>query len=550
MPKKYLTIEDLLTFCKQTNLNTFSSRDAGGPIVIQSFGKIKMSDNTTMGLTPCTLMACHTELNRNKSFITEDVMNQALSSFSNRPILGYIHQLEDGTWNFWDHRMSVEENEDDEARVEYLERPIGVVPESCNAHLEYDEGKDKTYVVVNGFLYDDYGNRAVDIINENDGQVDVSVEIAINQMSYNAKENYLNIEDFVFMGVTCLGKTPDGEVVAPGMEGSNLKLDNFSKKENSMFADNFQDKLVEILDKLDATLSNFSNQTQEGGDIEMSKFEELLEQYGFTEDELDFEHEGMTDEELEAAFEDYAKRKKKCAEENEDDDEGEGEPVATEDEACKKKKKCSLDEEGNMSMSFEISHEDIRSALYNLIGIFEEEDNDWYWISNVYDEYFIFENWCGDKLYKQPYAIDGDNVSLSGDRQEMFKMILTESEKLAIEKMRDDYSALEAKYNELKEFKEQYDAAEIKAEKDAIFESAEYAEIKESEEFQALITEADKYSVDELKVQADLIFAASMKKKFNFEVEKPKKHNSIGINLNQKPNKKRQAYAGLFDDEK
>ena len=132
----------------------------------------------------------------------------------------------------------------------------------------------------------------------------------------------------------------------------------------------------------------------------------------------------------------------------------------------------------------------------------------------------------------------------------MFKMILTESEKLAIEKMRDDYSALEAKYNELKEFKEQYDAAEIKAEKDAIFESAEYAEIKESEEFQALIAEADKYSVDELKVQADLIFAASMKKKFNFEVEKPKKHNSVGINLNQKPNKKRQAYAGLFDDEK
>lgn len=201
-----------------------------------------------------------------------------------------------------------------------------------------------------------------------------------------------------------------------------------------------------------------------------------------------------------------------------------------------------------MTVSFEISHEDIRSALFNLLGAYEEQDAEWYWISNVYDDYFIYENWSGDKLYKQAYEVDGDNVSFSGDRQQMFKMILTESEKLAIENMRSDYSALEVKYNELKEFKEQYDAAEIKAEKDAIFESVEYAEIKGSEEFQTLIADADKYSVDELKIKADLIFAASMKKKFNFEVEKPEKKNNVGINLNEKPNKKKQAYAGLFDE--
>ena len=568
MAKKYLTIKDLLLFCKETNLTNFSAQDANGPIIIQSFGKIETSNNTTMGLTPCTLQACHTELNNNKSFIAESVAESALASFSNRPILAYIHQLDDGTWNFWDHRMEIEEDGD---RIKYLEQPIGVIPESCNAHLEYDKGKDKTYVVVNGLLYDDYGNRAIDIINQNNGEVTVSVEIAINQMSYNAKENYLNIEDFVFMGVTCLGKTPEGDIVKPGMEGSNLKLDNFSIKENSMFAENYQDKLVEVLDKLNITLSNLNNVnfTQEGGDAEVDKFNELLEQYGFTEDELDFDHEGMTDEELEAAFEEYAcKKKKKCSEDDDDDsepvatedeackkkkkcsedDDDDDEPVATEDEACKKKKKCSLDEEGNMTVSFEISHEDVRSALFNLLGAYEEQDAEWYWISNVYDDYFIYENWSGDKLYKQAYAVDGDNVSFSGDRQQMFKMILTESEKLAIENMRSDYSALETKYNELKEFKEQYDAAEIKAEKDAIFESVEYAEIKESEEFQALIADADKYSVDELKVKADLIFAASMKKKFNFEVEKPENKNSVGINLNEKPNKKKQAYAGLFDE--
>ena len=53
--------------------------------------------------------------------------------------------------------------------------------------------------------------------------------------------------------------------------------------------------------------------------------------------------------------------------------------------------------------------------------------------------------------------------------------------------------------------------------------------------------------MDELKVKADLIFAAEMKKKFNFEAKPEKK--SVSINFNTKPNKKKQAYAGLFDND-
>ena len=102
-------------------------------------------------------------------------------------------------------------------------------------------------------------------------------------------------------------------------------------------------------------------------------------------------------------------------------------------------------------------------------------------------------------------------------------------------------------YAELKAFKEQYDAAQIKAEKDTILGSAEYTEIKDTDEFKALVADAEKYSVDELKVKADLIFAAAMKKKFSFEAEPKKK--SVGINFNVKPSKRKIAYAGLFDSE-
>lgn len=552
--RKYLTIEDLLMFCKQSNMNTFSAQEAGGPIIVQSFGEISTSDTTTMGLTPCTLQACHTELNKNHSFIEDDVMNNALASFANRPILGYVHQLDDGSWDFWDHRMSIEEN-GNESRLEYLERPIGVIPESCNAHLEYDENQQKNYVVVNGYIYDDYGNQALDIIKSYDGKVSVSVELAINAMSYNAKENYLNIEDFVFMGVTCLGKTPDGTVVQPGMEGSNLKLDNFSAKQNSMFSNDFQDKMIEVLDKLNTTLSNFNNNSKEKGCDKMGKFEELLQQYNVTAEDITFEIEGLSDEELEVKFKEAF-----------EDGTGAGDDLGTNKETgdasvpagdtgvastseFTHKKTCSVGEDGNMTVSFEISHEDIRGALYTLLEVYEQEDNEWYWVTNVFDNYFIFENWDGNKLYKQSYAVDGDNVSLSGDRQEVFKMILTESEKLAIEKMREDYAVLETEHNELKTFKDNYDAAQVKAQKDAIFARDEYSVLAEDEAFKTLMADAAKFSVEEVESKVKSIFADFVIKTGEFSAKKDdKKIGAMHFSTKSVDEANKKPYGSLFNN--
>lgn len=586
--KKYLTIDDLLAFCKQSKLDNFSAKDAGGPIIIQSFGEISTSDTTTMGLTPCTLQACHTELNKNHSFIEDSVMQNALVSFANRPILGYVYQLNDGSWDFWDHRMSIEED-GDETRVEYLERPIGVIPESCNAHLEYDENHKKNYVVVNGYIYDDYGNRALDIIKENDGKVSVSVELAINSMSYNAKENYLNIEDFTFMGVTCLGKMPDGTVVQPGMEGSNLKLDNFSAKQNSMFVANanYQEKLIKTLEKLNGVLESFNKNSEEKGGAEMNKFEELLAKYGKTAQDITFEIEGLSDEQLEAkfneAFEDgnsesddepiateeeaCGKKKKKCSEEGDDDDSDEDdEPVATEEEACgKKKKKCSDDEDEETDepvatedeacgkkrkkcsnedetfvLKYELSHDDIRAALYRLLDEYSEEGYCNCWIAEVYDNKFIYQDYSDGKYYRQGYSNDGDNVSLMDNRIEVFNEWLSKDEKDALDTLKADYA-------ELKSFKENYEAAQVKAKKDAIFSRAEYSVLADDEAFKALVADAEKFSVDEVEAKAKAIFADYVIKtgEFSANNDGEKKPKVLGFNFNKKETKSG-PYGNLF----
>jgi len=549
MPKKYYTLNDLYQFCKNNNFSHFSAKESGGPIIVQSYGEFEANVESTQGLVPVTLQACHTELNRNLSFISEDTMTKALPSFANKPILGYIHQLDDGTYDFYTHNVSYveDENADDGMRIEYDERPIGVVPESCNAHIGYDEEKDKNYVVVTGYIYEDYGNRAVDIIKNNGGKTKVSVEIAVNEMSYNAKEGYLNIDDMYFMGVTCLGKTPDGEIVQEGMEGSNLKLDNFSAKENSMFSADISDKIVDLLSNINAKIDNLSNTkfNEKGVENQMNHFEELLEKYGKTVEDIDFDYENMTDEELDAKFAELFETVV-VEDENQDDGDGDGDGAVVVDNDGDESDDGAEGVEAEPvvethEIKYELSHDDVRYALYNLIAAKSEDDYYYTWIAEVYDSKFIYEDCRENKYYRQKYSKDGDNIALDGDPVEVFSEWLSKEEKEALDALKSDYAAL-------KEFKETYEAEQSKTEKTAILESAEYAEIKDYDEFKALVSEMDKYSVEEIKVKADLLFAAEMKKKFNFEANSEKKPHSVGMNFNAKPNKKKQAYAGLFND--
>ena len=105
MPKKFYTLDDLYDFCKTNDFSRFSAKESGGPIIVQSLGEFEAQVESTQGFVPVTLQACHTELNRNLSFISEETMTKALPTFANKPILGYIHQLEDGSYDFYTHNV-------------------------------------------------------------------------------------------------------------------------------------------------------------------------------------------------------------------------------------------------------------------------------------------------------------------------------------------------------------------------------------------------------------------------------------------------------------
>lgn len=546
---KILTLDNLYQFFVEQNKTVnFSSKDAGKPIVVTTNGFFEANETDMPEMLKLELKVCHTDTNRNGSHISTENMEKAMSTLKYRPILAYIHELEDGTKDFYAHNMEIVEHEDGETEITYIEKQVGCFT-ADDPWLKYDKENDKTYVHAYAVIPEGY-TEAADIIRRKGG-TKVSCELIINELSYNAKEKYLDLTDFIFGGCTLLGCDEQGNEIGEGMLGARADISDFCHKEPVY---TFQDKMIELLDKLNKTLSNFNNNSEEKGCDTMNKFEELLAKYHKEASDITFETEGLSDDELEAKFAEMFEDEEPKNDDGEGADNGEGEgdndpePITTEEEACgKKKKKCSIDENGNMSVSFEISHEDIRGALFNLLDIYEEEDNEWYWITNVYDDYFIFENWDGNKLYKQSYSIDGDNVALSGDRQEMFKMILTESEKLAIDKMREDYAALEAKYNELKTFKDNYDAAQLQAQKDAIFARGEYSVLAEDEAFKTLVADAEKYSVDEVEAKAKAIFADYVIKTGTFSAKDDgeKKPKVLGFNFNKKETKSG-PYGNLF----
>lgn len=554
---KILTLDDLYKFFVEQNKTVnFSSKDSGTPIIVTTNGFFETNESDMPEMLKLELKVCHIDTNRNGSHISTENMEKAMPTLKYRPILAYIHELEDGTKDFYAHNIEIIEHEDGETEINYIEKQVGCFT-ADDPWLKYDEENDKTYVHAYAVIPEGY-TEAADIIRRKGG-TKVSCELIINELSYNAKEKYLDLTDFIFGGCTLLGCDEQGNEIGEGMLGSRADISDFCHKEPVY---TYQEKLIKTLEKLNVVLESFNNNSEEKGGIEMNKFEELLTKYGKTAEEVTFEIEGLSDEELEEKFKetfeddnDESKLDDDDESDSENDDgdnsDDEEEPITTEEEACgkkKKKKKCSIDSDGNMSVSFEISHEDIRGALFNLIGVYEEEDNEWYWITNVYDDYFIFENWDGNKLYKQSYSVDGDNVTLSGDRQEVFKMILTESEKLAIEKMREDYASLEAKYNELKTFKDNYDAAELKAKKDAIFARSEYSVLAEDEAFKTLVADAEKYSVDEVEAKAKAIFADYVIKTGTFSAKDDgeKKPKVLGFNFNKKEDK-RSPYGNLFN---
>ena len=556
--QRLLTLDDLCKYY-QNHKNTVvysATKNDNTPVTVQLPGSLVFNEseyNAEEGLLRTHLKSCHIGDNRNQSTIEKDVMEECAPSIYNRPILGYIHQLKDGSYDFAGHEMFI----NDDGELEYEEIPVGCVPESGNAQLVYDEDNDKTYLEVDAVIYEQY-TRAADILKVK-GECKVSVELNLLDFSYNPKKNKLIINKFYFSGITILGVTRDGseQTIQEGMQGSKITLKDFKVNNsvcNKYSQADIENKLIEMqesIKNIEAKLSGFNIESfygkEENNLVDNVNLNETFEETEVVEETSEVTEEMSTDtvEEtpvIEESFEDETPENEE-SEETPDVDDEETDDVAVVEESEESEEEPEVveveeietSEENtetfsetptNMLRTYEISLEDTRSALYGLLSLQEEADQDYYWIISTYSDYFIYQSYRSGNYYKQSYSVNNDEISFEGNRVEVFCEFLTEEEKSELDTMRSNYSSI---LNELNVFK----AEELYADKMTVFNDTNYQQFLNTEEFKSLMSKenVDKYSKEELQDKAEITFAKLVKAQGTFAAtvveEKPEVKTSM-----------------------
>lgn len=555
--KKILTEDDLLKFCEEQKFARFSSEDAGYQLAVKvptTFEVDTNVDDNHRGMMKLKFRIFHTGLNRNKTYVSTEAAEKAMNTIADRPVLAAIHQLDDGTWDFEGHEIEIVKDENGNEETRYIESQVGSFS-SEPAFWEHDDELDKDYVCAYAYISEEY-TRTCDIIRQKNGTKN-SCELFVDDLSYNVKEKYLELNNFYVNASTLLGSHDDGTKIEEGMQGSRADIVDFSIENNSVIDKN--EKLIELLESVNEKLSNFNKEEQlpvrelskEGGN-ENRMFEKLLEKYGKTVEDITFDYSELSDEELEAKFaemfEDNNSDDGEPSNDNEGDDGENAEPGNTSDDGSEGENNQNFEK---LIRTYEISHEDLRYALYNLLAPYEEADDDYFYISAVYDDYFVYEGWCTDKIYRQNYVKDEDTVSFDGERIELFRELLTASEKAELESIRANYEAL-------KDFKETVEKNELRSKKEDIVNSEKYAVLTEkdengkyvNEDFSELVNSMDNYSVEDFETKIKVMHSDYMSANSNFSLSdnNEKKPSTVKLfkNINKKTKPKKN-YGNLFD---
>lgn len=598
MHRKILTLDDLVKFCETQNFQRFSAIQSGYQLCVSAPAKFEQYDSSDTMMF-CDVILMHSGENRNHSSVTEKAAKNCLKTIAYKPVLANFAEFDDGV-DFTTHDIEV----DEDGNLTYIERQVGCFTADKPTFDDEADDKGRKYVHARVAIPREY-TQAAEIIERKNG-TKVSVELAVNEMSYAADEHLLYLEDVEVMGVTLLGRNPEtGKDVEEGMQGAHLDIADFSVKNNSVSIDR-NDKLIESLDRLTEQLANFNinpavgGETKKGGSNLVNKFEELLEKYGRTVDDIDFEYEDLSDEDLEAKFAEVF---------GEAAGEGEGEPESTPDEDGEKKVEefdgddpvvdpaeepkdettvtvtdkdvhTALDgvteEEliesienresdelasvvldvlndndvsakksdfavtyGETTVNFAVSMSEVLSAMSELVNnTYADSDGDYYSV-DVYeaDKFVVMQGvWTG-KAFRQSYKVRNNVYSLTGDRVPVKAVYVTADEEAELDKMRSNYSLIESKL-------EKY---ETEPQKMAVLESKDYSNISDVKEFVELKKQENHFdlSVDEVAEKANQILLDYAK------------HNSIQFSEDEKKNvgmnrlpaggkKKSSRYGNLF----
>ena len=351
--------------------------------------------------------------NRNGSIISKETFEKMIPSLYGVPVVGeWKEEKED----FGSHGGKIEISEDG---IQFIDttKPYGFIDSSATVQWENvteEDGTEREYLTTTAFLWTSRYPEALKVL-ENKNNQSMELNIFDGKMSEEYPE-YFEILDGEFSALCILGEDVEGCFESAKVSQFNLDKDTFKAEFTQMVAE----------------LKQSLNFTFEGGEnLEDNK--EKFEEEETVETTEVVEEEVPTTEEVEETT------------------------VETSEEETKEEK---------FTKSFELSHDDIRSKLYKPLYDVEEQDDTWYYINKVFDDYFIYSNY--EKYYKQGYIKTDVDVAFEGERVELFVEFLTAEELEELKKIRENYSLILKENEELKEFKAQKDKEEFEAKQEEL----------------------------------------------------------------------------------
>jgi len=334
------------------------------------------------------------------------------------------------------------------------------------------------------------------------------------------------------------------------MEGANISLLNFN---------------------VDKSAFEIDQNSMKGGKDEMGLFEQLLEQYNVTAEDVTFEHENLTDEELKAKFEEMfgnaeadptpesnfedenpesedegAEGDESEESEIEDSNESESDPEeesqnGTQDDEPIKKIENSITYNIN-GKEFAVSLNDKIYALATLVNdAYSETDNAYYNVL-VYDKELVMVDMWAGSAYRQSYSERAGVFSLKGDRVPVHAIYVTDTEEAEIDSMRSKYSAMSEELAK-------YQKAEEESRKEVIINSEDWEAISDSAEFAKIREHISEYSAEEIQNKCDallLSFAKSNSRKAHVAKD-TNQHKFSLFRVPEGKSAENKRYGNLFD---
>lgn len=364
----------------------------------------------------------HTGANLNKTSFTKDVINKAVPTIANMPILGYVvNELDDEDKDFKSHEHELRITDTD-VKYLYAGQAYGVIPESCNPRWVIKDdgtGTEREYLRVDGLIWTKFGDP-VDIFTRD---VTKNHSVELTDMAYEAKrdDGITPVSSFKFDGC-CILSTTDPKI-QPAMTGSCVTA-NFS-------VDDITSQIRERLYEYQSLQQNYSAKNENPSDEEKGDIPPMNENEknpAVTENAV---AEGAVENsEVETTTAENAAT------------ETESEAVSTENAASEKSaenvttetpaENAAPVEEGEPAASseFTLTANQLRDEVYNALLEIQVPSR-WdpecmipkYWLTDIQGNEVIVTDSGTYQLMGIPYSMNGDNVVLEYENIKRKKVI-------------------------------------------------------------------------------------------------------------------------------